>query len=915
IFQVVSYTEFRDLPAEQIAQSYLENVETKNPEKTNVEDHSDYNVNAELSSSDVSADEKESSDTFTSNSSPPIYSTSFTKTIANYPFRKHLNYEPKYTVPEDILLVKNAGSFGQRVWGEQSHSGDKAIVKSTIETTNSQSTDKYTNFQKSFNSSVSLENEDDRGELYVSITHEPFAYVQRKENISDNLSSDNPQIIEDPNTKNFDENFDVRSIITENSPLGSSETYHDVADKITKKSTEFVKKSESVDRTPTSVEISPLQIRKFSAPIVVPDLPDSEDLPQDVVDYLDDNDASKSVENAKLISKIDAEPSKAATASITTSSIMLNPLQVGITLMNADETDLMDNSEQSAAMDTNNYFQNNLQRLATVNEEFINRNQSRVDCKNENFQCDEKDKSIGVVAQKIPDNSVEIQKSIELYYAAPIHEIHYPAEYIQSSNLDITKTNNAQRSKQQYDQGNHQVDRNIVKTHAFGLPQKHNRHEYNTLKDDASKTIGQDASALIAESSIHEQTPQTLESQSFKYNNVQPVKPYISSTYREQLHLNNPFRSSEIKRPETPQLLLKIIPEGSSANDGFLVPIPQPYPIEKIVEKTVHVPHSIEIEKVIEKKAPIPVQVPVAVSQPYHVRVQVPIDHIVEKQIRGPHLYPIYIEKRIPYTVKRLQSSAYPQHMKLPATYSIEKSPSHVPIEKVTEKPAFSLPSRLSYRVNTDRPIDNNGAIETKSNKYQHKLRESVFIGGNANSRDKNTVDSFTFEPHQSETNTSQFYSDLYSGPWSAYDHDKSYIPTEHLNAVKLMILPKKFNDHIVLRPHMIAPSYTVVPRSFKRQILYNLLEKDKATIKDAGLTSPRKTTQDKTAFSQIKFSPQFSASNTQISAMTATLRRSRQPEARYTGNFRQSKMEYGFKPPMIPSVQYDEKTGSKVEN
>lgn len=242
--------------------------------------------------------------------------------------------------------------------------------------------------------------------------------------------------------------------------------YHDAEDKITKESTKLVrKKSENVDkidRTPTFVEISPSLTRKFSAPIVVPDLPDREDL----VEYLDDNDASrvfKSVENAKFISKIHAEPSKAATASnsITTSSIMLNPLQVGITLMNADEISLMDNNEHSATMDAKDYFQNNLQRSATVNEEFVNRNQSRVDCKNEDFQCDEKDKSVGVVTQKVPDNSVEIQKSIELYYAAPVHEIHYPAEYIQSSNLDTSKPNNAlQRSKQEHDQGEQSELRN-----------------------------------------------------------------------------------------------------------------------------------------------------------------------------------------------------------------------------------------------------------------------------------------------------------------------------------------------------------------------------------------------------------------------------------------------------------------------
>lgn len=190
-------------------QSYLEKVdEAENLEKMSVEDHS------ELSSSDISADKRESSDALTSNSSPPVYSTPFT--IANYPFRKlNLNYEPKYTVPEDILLVKNAGSFGQKVW--QGHSGDKAIVESTTEAVN----DKYANFRKSFNSNVSSKNKDDSEELYATITHEPFMYAQRKENISDNLSFDNLKTTKDPRTKNFEENFDIRSI-TENSPLGKT---------------------------------------------------------------------------------------------------------------------------------------------------------------------------------------------------------------------------------------------------------------------------------------------------------------------------------------------------------------------------------------------------------------------------------------------------------------------------------------------------------------------------------------------------------------------------------------------------------------------------------------------------------------------------------------------------------------------
>lgn len=541
--------------------------------------------------------------------------------------------------------------------------------------------------------------------------------------------------------------------------------------------------------------------------------------------------------------------------------------------------------------------------------------------------------------------------------------------------------------------GNDQDEKSVIKAHASTLPQKFNRHEYNALEDDVGRPI---ASAVAAEysSSTYEQAP--LELQPFKYNGMQsiqpapnqfddtlydqsnvqhnfngndngipprakpigsstrqevasePVKQYAPSTYQysvQQPQTNQPydhqhsFRSPEIRRPEVSQLLLRIIPEGSSANGGFLVPIPRPYPIEKVVEKTVHVPYPIEIEKkipverLVEKKVPVPVPMPVPVPvpqpqpysmpQPYPVHVQVPVERVVEKQIRLPHIYPIHIErvieKKVPYTVQRLvvQPPSYPLHVR-PAAYSAypaapieQQTHATVPIEKPTEKPAVSSRPPRPYRANTDRPIDSSGSFETRFTKYYQKPQEAVFAGENANLH--GVAGGLTFVPQlHSETNTSQFYSIPYGRP-SAYDYNidvgKNYIPTTHFSNVKLVILPKKFSNHMILRPQTAAPSYTIP--SFGRQILYNLVEKDK-TIKDeyVGPAPPRKTSQSK-LFPQTK-SPQFSTSAAQS---LAALRKSRQPETQHHGSFRQSKMEYGFKPPMVPSIQYDENTASKVEN
>lgn len=431
------------------------------------------------------------------------------------------------------------------------------------------------------------------------------------------------------------------------------------------------------------------------------------------------------------------------------------------------------------------------------------------------------------------------------------------------------------------------------------------------------------------------------------------VKSYVTTSvpYREQqtqstsqpIDQQHSFRlQPEARRPQEPptQLLLKIIPNGLP-NAGFLVPIPRPYPIEKIVEKTVHVPHPIEVEKVIEKK----VQVPVLVPQPYPVHV--PVDRLVEKQIRVPHLYPIHIErvveKKVPYTVQRLivqPPSPYSLHLRSPAAYPAQigppiERPAHVaePIERPThvtasssfveqsaqvapasiEKAAVVGSSRPTRPYHTD--VDQDGSIETRY-KYQQRPHELIFASENV---DPGTIAS------ESQSNISQFYGDSYvRSPFANHrplDDGKYHVPTTaHLPSnVRLMVVPKKFGAHtVLLRPHVSTPSYTVLPVTFRRQVMYNLVEKDK-TAKDqyAGPLPPRKAfvPQAKPLFPAVKPSL-YSTSGTQSPAtITGSLRRTRQPETQYPGSFRQSKMEYGFKPPMVPSVQYDEKTASKVEN
>ncbi|XP_026829626.1 uncharacterized protein LOC113562962 [Ooceraea biroi] len=988
--EAVDHTESHDSPARKIVQPYVTGIEARSSGQTGTEDHSNDVANVGLSgSAAVRSGERGSSDATTTDSSPApaVYVTPFTGTASDaYPFGEHLDLRDSgYTVPDDVLVVENAGSFGQRV--RQGHLDDQKAARNIDD----RQDDDYA-YRKSFSSTVSfLEDRGDRERPYAFTTRKPLV-LKEEHNLADDSSSTESKAIEfEAFTRNFDKVSGIAST-TEARPLDKKNTasteeeseilpqpqarlsrrYNGTANE-NAKFPESSEKTKSVVRTSTSVEISPsLQPGRFSGPIVVPELPD-EEIRDVVVDYLDDDnlDASriKFGRNEKKNLEIGARGSRlAASKGITMSSIMLKPLQVGITLVNADQAAL--DNEQSAATDTD-YVQDDLQRLAIADggpAEYKG-NQSRDSYKDESFQRVKEEKPVEAVTQKVLDNSVEIQKSIEIFHTAPVHEIHYPVEYVQqTSNLGVIESNsigNAQRWKQahgqderselqsNYDvyQGNDQVEKNVIKAHASTLSQRYNRHEYDTSENKPTSSV------LIAEfSSNTQQMPaEDVGSQPFKYNDVQPVlllpsqsgdalrdqsdpqhsfngdsdvpprakpigspasqevankyvKTYVPGTYRPQqsqsgqlIDHQHPLRSSETRRPETQQqLLLKIIPNGSAGDGGFLVPLPRPYPIEKIVEKTVHVPHPVEVEKVIEKTVQVPVAVPVA--QPYPVHV------MPERQIRVQHLYPVHVERRAPYTLvqRPLPQSSYSLHMRLPVAYSTTHT-----AEKATEKPIVTsgVAPRLPrpYRVDVERqPSINSGSVDIT---YRQK--------SNAESILENLVPRGTGEAaaRPSEVNASRFHHGTpgYGQSLAAYN----YVNTPHYPDVRtLMILPRGYAA--TSRPHAVPSLYTV-PVAVRRQIAYNLLEKDGATKGDEYLgpapLSHKNIPRSKTRSPQYPANSIAAQSQSQSATTTGVLRKSRQPEARYPGSFRQSKMEYGFKPPMVPSVQYDESTATKVEN
>jgi len=401
------------------------------------------------------------------------------------------------------------------------------------------------------------------------------------------------------------------------------------------------------------------------------------------------------------------------------------------------------------------------------------------------------------------------------------------------------------------------------------------------------------------------------------------VKTYVSNTNRPQPQSSqltdqqHPFHSPETRRLEAQQqLLLKIIPNGSAGNGGgFLVPLPHSYPIEKIIEKTIHVSHPVEVEKVIEKTVPFPVERVVEKQVPVHVQVPVPVPISMPMPVPQPvhmlervqHLYPIHVERRAPYTlVQRPQSSAYPLHLRFPATYPAVYAPAEKVTGKLVVPDTASRPLR-PHRVDVERQSSiDNSSIDIMFDKYRQK--------SNAESILENVVPRGSGEPitRPNEVNASRFHQgNTTERPSIAYN----YVNAPYYPDIRLMILPRGYSSHVMTSRPQVVSSLYAIPVSLKRQIAYNLVEKDTVTKGDE-YPGPALLSHKNVPRSKIR-SPQHptSAATQSQLATTTVLRKSRQPETRYLGSFRQSKMEYGFKPPMVPSVQYDENTATKVEN
>ncbi|XP_029051499.1 uncharacterized protein LOC114880062 isoform X2 [Osmia bicornis bicornis] len=673
---------------------------------------------------------------------------------------------------------------------------------------------------------------------------------------------------------------------------GGEEEYSDTIDY----NKENVVSSSSKDTvSSTSAPLQQVSFGKFTGPIVVADLPQQKRYSfATTTGYTIINDEPQSTP-----ASLETIKSKAAESSyLATSSAVLNPLQVGVAMMNVVQEI---NSVNDPVTFTKEYPRNEPDPsqvpVVTTDIESIIQNDAATDSGNSTLQTDQlsqQEEISEMVASNGPTQSVEIQKSVEVFHTAPVHEIHYPLEFVpyvqQSSNFkqrqqtDYRKPpQGGQEKDQRASQINVYKNNEILDETVSSNNPERNRYEYTVNEDDVvqvDQTVAhstdvkpvfdareqledvQDNQTAGRYSKI-QRIPDTIATEGIAKNEYDPVG--IIDNLPALGNVENSQASEEV-----PEILLIKPTNEPSTEVRFLMAVPQHYPGEKVhVYRTVNVDEKkvpYQIEKVIEKQITIP--------QPFPV--QVPVDRVVEKQIRIP--YPVHvekvIEKKVPLAVQRFIIPLpihlrIPQPVPIPVEKVVEKSvpvPVPIPVEKVIEKTVVHHPRPHPLDMEKIRPYP----LETPKLVKTAPAPPLIYNDGNFQQiRQQNFQAPLGPSYEKNHYNSTQFYGSGYLAVNRPFVRQSSSVHA----------LPKKFGSYGTQYPHSLVYSSLNGPVPRKVQLSLGIQSKS------------------------IQYAPPD---------VQSTMRRTRQEGN--TGSFRQSKMEYGFKPPMVPSIQYDEQTATKVE-
>lgn len=699
------------------------------------------------------------------------------------------------------------------------------------------------------------------------------------------------------------------------------------------------------------------------------------------------------------------------------SSLILNPIQAGVSLVNAGEAHLISgNSDLNIApvvekLDQNIDF--------SVSE---GKAQSQVVYEKVNSafggEADRVAEETREIVSPLPNQGIEIQKSVEIYHNAPVQEIHYPPQMF-SQVFHIDQLRAGQRYIAENVQNAKQLQRSESPTTNTAYEINHDASNiYQNIPEDKVQShqvymINQeyidDEKAAQTNSILHSGAqryyhiyPLVQENRNFKsflesnngrryfdsaaVNTIhvgvesQQVNEPTASFQPYPSHDNGASYSTDINHEE--QQIAVAVPHTDSRNIEHVqsdsktfvevqpsyqveleksppiqqtleiqVPVEfeitqnqkdsdtkssdiQPHRVEKIIEKTVRVPqpYPVEIQKIIEKKVPVPVEKIIEKKIPiphlYPVHIQIPIDRIIEKRIPVPQPFPIpvekIVEKKIPIPVQQIIPQPFPVPVKVekivekkvpvPQPYPLEierKIPIPVEVTKYVEKPVpVHVPYGVQYGVSYQQIMK-----PQNHNLYSTHAATSLPLYGLS-----------VIKNQQVYNLTQPFQGYVYPKPFIGFVEGQNngnpyYGVKQGLNPGK-----KQFFSHFTFasQPMKMQSHTGYNPGHHRRHNLHRMPTKEKAEMDGYVGPVPLKHTSGLTHHNQgqqrgFQSKSSFhSTGTTRSPAPVTTLRKVRQQDPYHQvgkGSFRQSKMEYGFKPPMIPSVQYDEETASKVES
>lgn len=144
--------------------------------------------------------------------------------------------------------------------------------------------------------------------------------------------------------------------------------------------------------------------------------------------------------------------------------------------------------------------------------------------------------------------------------------------------------------------------------------------------------------------------------------------------------------------------------------------VDRPYPVDRPVHIPIHVHHQVPVDRIVEKNIPYPVHVEKIVEK----KVPYPVEKIVEKIVEKPVVVTKYIdkpypvEKRVPYPVEKIVERPYavrvPVEVKVP--YAVEKI-----VEKKVHVPVFLRYHHTHYAEESKQ----NPQYQTPDQKPDHK--------------------------------------------------------------------------------------------------------------------------------------------------------------------------------------------------